>query len=317
MTVTSARASCGLSSVERGTYPSIPGACSGGSGDLLRPIRQRVRRLVQGLNPRSARVVALPTPSEREKGQWYFQRYIEKLPTAREIVLMDRSWCNRGGVERVPTWAFDPDPRGMSRPVHTRGCRWPGWPRGGANAILAGSMVTWVRARRGSPAYASIDTTSVPRHQSERGLSGFRSRTAGTPNRPEHSSTNESKLGKLRAFGSDSLWRKMLRHAPSAGPAIHVPHRSRVVWCHRPTRILRSLAWCAISTSQECRFSSSMVSTSSTGHFSHVSKPIRSTTFLGSSPEVIDGADGSRHHDFAGSCSSPLWTGESDPQFSL
>ncbi|WP_370249261.1 hypothetical protein [Cryobacterium sp. HLT2-28] len=60
-----------------------------------------IKRIVQYLNPRAARVVALPTPSEREKGQWYFQRYIERLPTAGEIVLMDRSWYNRGGVERV------------------------------------------------------------------------------------------------------------------------------------------------------------------------------------------------------------------------
>jgi len=60
-----------------------------------------IKRIMQYLNPRSARVVALPVPSEREKGQWYFQRYIEKLPTAGEIVLMDRSWYNRAGVERV------------------------------------------------------------------------------------------------------------------------------------------------------------------------------------------------------------------------
>ncbi|MET0975488.1 MAG: polyphosphate kinase 2 [Leifsonia sp.] len=60
-----------------------------------------IKRIVQYLNPRSARVVALPTPNEREKGQWYFQRYIEHLPTSGEIVLMDRSWYNRAGVERV------------------------------------------------------------------------------------------------------------------------------------------------------------------------------------------------------------------------
>ena len=60
-----------------------------------------IKRIVQYLNPRSARVVALPTPSEAEKGQWYFQRYIEHLPTKGEIVLMDRSWYNRAGVERV------------------------------------------------------------------------------------------------------------------------------------------------------------------------------------------------------------------------
>ena len=60
-----------------------------------------IKRVIQYLNPRSARVVALPTPSEQEKGQWYFQRYIEHLPTTGEIVLMDRSWYNRAGVERV------------------------------------------------------------------------------------------------------------------------------------------------------------------------------------------------------------------------
>ena len=60
-----------------------------------------IKRIMQYLNPRSARVVALPVPSEREKGQWYFQRYIEHLPTAGEIVLFDRSWYNRAGVEHV------------------------------------------------------------------------------------------------------------------------------------------------------------------------------------------------------------------------
>ncbi|MDP9026481.1 MAG: polyphosphate kinase 2 [Actinomycetota bacterium] len=60
-----------------------------------------IKRVMQYLNPRSARVVALPVPSDRERGQWYFQRYIERLPTRGEIVLMDRSWYNRAGVEHV------------------------------------------------------------------------------------------------------------------------------------------------------------------------------------------------------------------------
>jgi polyphosphate kinase 2 len=60
-----------------------------------------IKRVTQYLNPRSARVVALPVPSERQKGQWYFQRYLERLPAAGEIVLMDRSWYNRAGVEHV------------------------------------------------------------------------------------------------------------------------------------------------------------------------------------------------------------------------
>jgi polyphosphate kinase 2 len=60
-----------------------------------------IKRVTQYLNPRVARIVALPAPSERERGQWYFQRYVEHLPSAGEIVLMDRSWYNRAGVERV------------------------------------------------------------------------------------------------------------------------------------------------------------------------------------------------------------------------
>lgn len=60
-----------------------------------------IKRLMEHLNPRGARVVALEKPSETERGQWYFQRYIQHLPTRGEIVLFDRSWYNRAGVERV------------------------------------------------------------------------------------------------------------------------------------------------------------------------------------------------------------------------
>ena len=60
-----------------------------------------IKRFMEHLNPRGARVVALEKPSEAERGQWYFQRYIEHLPTRGEIVLFDRSWYNRAGVERV------------------------------------------------------------------------------------------------------------------------------------------------------------------------------------------------------------------------
>jgi len=60
-----------------------------------------ITRITQYLSPRVARIVALPAPTEREKGQWYFQRYIERLPSAGEIVLLDRSWYNRAGVEWV------------------------------------------------------------------------------------------------------------------------------------------------------------------------------------------------------------------------
>jgi len=60
-----------------------------------------IKRFMEHLNPRGARVVALAKPSEEELGQWYFQRYVQHLPTAGEIVLFDRSWYNRAGVERV------------------------------------------------------------------------------------------------------------------------------------------------------------------------------------------------------------------------
>ncbi len=61
------------------------------------------------LNPRQCRVVALPGPSEREQGEWYFQRYIQHLPAKGEIVLFDRSWYNRAGVEKVMGFATDRD----------------------------------------------------------------------------------------------------------------------------------------------------------------------------------------------------------------
>lgn len=64
-----------------------------------------IKRITQRLNPRVVRVVALPAPSEREKTQWYFQRYVPHLPGAGEIVLFDRSWYNRAGVERVMGFA--------------------------------------------------------------------------------------------------------------------------------------------------------------------------------------------------------------------
>ncbi len=60
-----------------------------------------IKRFMEHLNPRAARVVALEKPTEHEMGQWYFQRYVEHLPTAGEMVFFDRSWYNRAGVERV------------------------------------------------------------------------------------------------------------------------------------------------------------------------------------------------------------------------
>lgn len=66
-----------------------------------------IKRFMEHLNPRGARVVALEKPSDVERGQWYFQRYVQHLPTAGEIVLLDRSWYNRAGVERVMGFCSD------------------------------------------------------------------------------------------------------------------------------------------------------------------------------------------------------------------
>ena len=66
-----------------------------------------IKRIMQRLNPRTCRVVALPKPTDRERSQWYFQRYVPHLPSGGEIVLFDRSWYNRAGVERVMGFASD------------------------------------------------------------------------------------------------------------------------------------------------------------------------------------------------------------------
>lgn len=66
-----------------------------------------IKRITQSLSPRICRVIALPTPTEREKNQWYFQRYVQYLPAAGEMVLMDRSWYNRAGVEYVMGYCTD------------------------------------------------------------------------------------------------------------------------------------------------------------------------------------------------------------------
>ncbi len=76
-----------------------------------------IKRITQRLNPRVCRVVALPAPSEREKGQWYFQRYTPHLPARGEIVLFDRSWYNRAGVERVMGFCSENDVEEFFRSV--------------------------------------------------------------------------------------------------------------------------------------------------------------------------------------------------------
>jgi polyphosphate kinase 2 len=74
-----------------------------------------IKRITQHLSPRICRVAALPAPTEREKTQWYFQRYCAHLPAAGEIVLFDRSWYNRAGVERVMGFCTEEDYREYMR----------------------------------------------------------------------------------------------------------------------------------------------------------------------------------------------------------
>jgi len=74
-----------------------------------------IKRITESLNPRIVRVVALPAPTEREATQWYFQRYVAHFPAAGEIVLFDRSWYNRAGVERVMGFCTDEEYREFMR----------------------------------------------------------------------------------------------------------------------------------------------------------------------------------------------------------
>ena len=76
-----------------------------------------IKRITQRLNPRVCRVVALPAPNDRERTQWYFQRYVPHLPAAGEIVLFDRSWYNRAGVEKVMGFCSDEDVEEFFRSV--------------------------------------------------------------------------------------------------------------------------------------------------------------------------------------------------------
>lgn len=76
-----------------------------------------IKRITESLNPRNVRVVALPAPTEREKTQWYFQRYVTHLPAGGEMVLFDRSWYNRAGVEKVMGFCTEDEYREFLRSV--------------------------------------------------------------------------------------------------------------------------------------------------------------------------------------------------------
>ncbi len=83
-----------------------------------------IKRITESLNPRGCRVVALGTPSDQEKSQWYFQRYVEHFPSAGEIVIFDRSWYNRAGVERVMGSAPRPRWRSSCTPARSSSGCW-------------------------------------------------------------------------------------------------------------------------------------------------------------------------------------------------
>jgi len=76
-----------------------------------------IKAITGGLNPRSARIAALPAPTEKERTQWYFQRYVAQLPAAGEMVFFDRSWYNRAGVERVMGFCTDAEYKEFARSV--------------------------------------------------------------------------------------------------------------------------------------------------------------------------------------------------------
>jgi len=83
-----------------------------------------IKRITEVLNPRVCRVVALPVPTERETTQWYFQRFTPHLPAAGEIVLFDRSWYNRPGVERVMGWCTEEQVQEFSATARSSSACW-------------------------------------------------------------------------------------------------------------------------------------------------------------------------------------------------
>jgi polyphosphate kinase 2 len=109
-----------------------------------------IKRITEHLSPREIRVVALPKPSDREAGQWYFQRYIEHLPSAQELVLFNRSWYNRAGVERVMGFCTDAEYEDFMGTV------------GGLEAMLIRAGVTIVKY------YLDIDKAEQKRRLKQR-----------------------------------------------------------------------------------------------------------------------------------------------------
>jgi len=126
----------------------------------LRAIRRRdaagkggvIKRITESLNPRVCRVVALSTPTERERTQWYFQRYVQHLPAAGEIVLFDRSWYNRAGVEHV--MGFLPRTRNTRSSCAPVRCSKTCWCAPASTSSNIGSRSTTRSRKRASRAHA-------------------------------------------------------------------------------------------------------------------------------------------------------------------
>ena len=129
------------------------------------------------LNPRQCRVVALPKPNEREATQWYFQRYVEHLPAAGEIVLFDRSWYNRAGVEKVMGFCSDEEVDGVPR----RGrCSSGSWSTTASCCSSIGCPATRPSRRSVSPSASTIRSSAG---SCRRSTSARASNTTITPRR--------------------------------------------------------------------------------------------------------------------------------------
>ena len=125
-----------------------------------------IKRLTEHLSPRATRVVALPKPSDRERTQWYFQRYVEHLPAAGEFVIFNRSWYNRAGVEVVNGFSTAPSRRrSCAMRPSSSGCssnRGSSWSRSGSTFRATNRSVGWIRGAktRSSSSRSALSTRS-------------------------------------------------------------------------------------------------------------------------------------------------------------
>ena len=132
------------------------GRDTAGKGGAIDAIREH-------LNPRQCRIVALPTPTERQKTEWYFQRYIAHLPAAGEIRLFDRSWYNRAGVEQVMGFATEDEVAAFLRRHH---CSRSSWSMTGSCFSSTGCVATRPSRRSVSPSASMTRSSAGSSHRS-------------------------------------------------------------------------------------------------------------------------------------------------------